>query len=82
MSEADNKPEPAVSPSSPKVHPPFSENCRARSLWSVNEFAECLVSPPQHCGYAVNQGDHFYCYHPRHQEIVTRTIKIIRGMTP
>jgi hypothetical protein len=82
MPEPDNKPEPAASPSGEKVDPPFAERCRARSLWTVNEFAECLVSPPQNCGYAVSHGDHDYCYHPRRQEIVTRTIKIIRGMTP
>jgi hypothetical protein len=79
MPEADNKREPAASPSNPEVHPPLSDNCRARSLWSVNEFAECLVPPPQNCGYALSHGDHYYCYHPRRQEIVTRTIKLIRG---
>jgi hypothetical protein len=79
MPEANIEPEPPPSPGGPKPDLPYSGNCRARSLWSINEFAECLVPPPQNCGYAVSHGDHYYCRHPQRQEIVIRTIKIIRG---
>jgi hypothetical protein len=81
MPEANDNAEPAASPERPKVYPGFRDDCRARSLWSVNEFAECLVTSPENCEYALRHGDHYYCYHPQRQEIVIRTLKIIRGMT-
>lgn len=82
MPDANDNTESAASPDRPKLHPPLLENCRARSLWSINEFAECLVSSPGECEYALRHGDHYYCHHPQRQEIVIRTLKIIRGMTP
>jgi hypothetical protein len=81
MPEANENPEPAASSERPKRHPPCLEKCRARSLWSINEFAECLVALPEDCEYAIKHGDNYFCYHPQRQEIVIRTIKIIRGTT-
>jgi hypothetical protein len=82
MSEANDKPKFPASSCDSKSHPPFAERCRAGSLWSINESAMCLVPPPQNCEYVLGHGHHFYCHHPRRQEIVIRTLKIIRGMTP
>jgi hypothetical protein len=62
-----------------KSQPPIAEGCRAMSMWSINESAECLVSPPQNCEYVFAEGKRFYCYHPRRQEIVIRTLKILQG---
>jgi len=50
------------------------------SMWSINESAECLVPPPQNCEYVFADGKRFYCYHPRRQEIVIRTLKILQGV--
>jgi hypothetical protein len=82
MSGANDKPKSQASSCDPKPQPPYAETCRARSMWSINESAECLVPPPQNCEYVLSQGNHFYCHHPRRQEIVIRTLKLIRGMTP
>jgi hypothetical protein len=82
MPKANDKQEPSAAASGAKSPLPFAETCRARSLWSINESAECLVPPPHNCDYVLNDGGHFYCHHPRRQEIVIRTLKISRGMTP
>ncbi len=82
MSDASDKPKSQASSGDPKPNPPVAERCRAGSLWSINESAVCLVPPPQNCEYVLGHGNHFYCRHPRRQEIVIRTLKIIRGMTP
>ncbi|HUA38012.1 MAG TPA: hypothetical protein VMA35_06380 [Candidatus Sulfopaludibacter sp.] len=51
-------------------------------MWSINESAECLVPPPHNCQYAFGHGSHFYCHHPRRQEIVLRTLKMSWSNTP
>ena len=79
MSETNEKPNPPVASREPKSDLPFPETCRARSLWSINESAECLVPPPQHCEYVLSYGSHFYCHHPRREEIVIRTLKMNQG---
>jgi hypothetical protein len=76
MSQADDNQNSPISVSDAKSCPPFAETCRARSLWSINESAECLVPPPQNCEYVLSYGGHCYCQHPQRQEIVTRTLKI------
>jgi len=65
-----------------KSHPQFTERCRARSMWSINEAAECLVPTPQNCEYVLASGERFYCHHPRREEIVVRTLKLSQGMAP
>lgn len=82
MSGAKDKPVSPASSDDPKRPLGFAETCRARSLWSINESAECLVPPPHHCGYALSHGSHFYCHHPQRGEIVTRTLKLLRGIAP
>jgi hypothetical protein len=82
MSGANDKPKSQDSSCDPKSYPPFAQSCRASSLWTINESAVCLVPPPQNCEYVLGHGNHFYCQHPRRQEIVIRTLKIIRGVTP
>jgi len=82
MSGANDKPKSEASSSDPKSNPPFADSCRASSLWSINESAVCLVPPPQNCEYVLERGNHFYCHHPRRQEIVIRTLKIIGGKSP
>jgi hypothetical protein len=62
-----------------KSQPPIVERCRAMSMWSINESAECLVPPPQNCEYVFANGKRFYCYHPHRQEIVIQTLKILQG---
>ena len=77
MSKANDKREPA---DDLKSQPPIAERCRAMSMWTINEAAECLVPPPQNCEYVFADGKRFYCYHPRRQEIVIRTLKILQGV--
>jgi hypothetical protein len=82
MPKANDKPEPSVSAAEMKSHPLFVERCRAKSMWSINEAAECLVPPPQNCEYVLAYGNRFYCHHPQRDEIVMRTLKISQGMAP
>src|SRR5690348_7310261 len=82
MSGAENKPVFPASSGHPKLPLGFAETCRARSLWSINESAECLVPPPQQCEYVLSHGSRFYCHHPQREEIVTRTLKLLKGRAP
>jgi len=82
MPKANDKPEPLASAAEVKSYPPVAGRCRARSMWSINEAAECLVPPPQNCEYVLASGERFYCHHPRRQEIVVRTLKISQGKAP
>jgi hypothetical protein len=75
MSKPQDKQGHLVSTGDPKCQVAFAETCRASSMWSINEFAVCLVSPPHHCGYVLSYGGHFYCHHPRREEIAMRTLQ-------
>jgi hypothetical protein len=50
-------------------------NCRAISVGETN-FAECLLTGPNSCSYALPFGYCFLCQHPRLSEIVENTKKV------
>jgi len=58
----------------------IAEKCQARSMGDITQFAECLVSSYQGCGYALSFGGACLCRHPLHEEIVRRTLR--RQLTP
>jgi hypothetical protein len=75
MSEPLDKLDHSVSTGDPKCQVAFAETCRAASMWSINDFAACLVSSPQHCEHVLSYVGRFYCHHPRREEIVMRTLQ-------
>ena len=50
------------------------ENCRAVDI-GISNFAECLLSGPNSCPYALPFGYCFLCHHPRLSEIIEHTQK-------
>jgi len=54
---------------------PDLENCRARAMGQIQDFAECLMAEPYGCAYACCFGYSYLCWHPRHQEIAERSLR-------
>jgi hypothetical protein len=50
-------------------------NCRAVDI-GISGFAECLLSGPKPCSYAVPFGYCFLCKHPHLDDIIANTKKI------
>lgn len=47
--------------------------CRAMRVGKGADMVYCLRRDASDCGYALRFGSGFFCYHPRQNEIVTRT---------
>ena len=47
--------------------------CRARDI-NLAGFAECCVSQPWGCRYAIGFGNGYFCKHPRREEIIAKTL--------
>ena len=52
---------------------PHAASCRARAVGDIPDFAECLTQQPDGCAHRVPFGESYFCWHPRHREIVART---------
>jgi hypothetical protein len=54
---------------------PFAATCRAEPAPGAAGYSRCLVDASIPCGYRNNPfGLRPFCLHPRHKEIVARTI--------
>lgn len=51
---------------------PDPEICRAKTI--TGDLAECLVTPPVYCPYAIPFGGACFCKHPQRAEIIARTL--------
>ncbi len=73
MSPDQDKEELSPSSRAPEEPLPILATCRARALGAITEFAECLAPEPSRCSHGLPFGDSRFCWHPRRQEIITRT---------
>ena len=58
--------------SSPEL--PDMNICRAEDS-HLRGYADCLVTHPFRCQYAVSFGGGFFCCHPHREEIIQNTIR-------
>jgi len=55
--------------------PRIRANCRALEIAGNTRFADCASCEPGHCRFALRFESHSFCFHPRHVEIIQRTLQ-------